>query len=54
MSGKGKKPSGRKLDKFLKTEVDEFWNDCINYDGENIKLNEAEGPEQFLTCKDIF
>ncbi len=53
MSVKGKQNT-RKLEKFMKTDVDEFWNDCLNYDGENLKTNEAEGSEQFLTCKKNF
>ena len=53
MSVKGKQNT-RKLEKFMKTDIDEFWNDCLNYDGENLKTSEADGSEQFLTCKNIF
>ena len=50
MSGRVKTTS-KKAEKLLKTDVDEFWNDCLNYDGENFKGNDAENTEQFLTCK---
>ena len=52
MSSKGKS-TGRKAEK-LRNDVDDFWSDCIVDEAENIKQEEAESPEQFLTCKNIF
>lgn len=53
MSGRVK-TTAKKTEKFLKTDVDEFWNDCLNYEGENHRGSDQEGSEQFLTCKNIF
>ena len=45
--------SRKGLEKFIKNDVDDFWNDCMNVETKIVpsaKLNKNENVEQYITC----
>ena len=47
--------SRKGLEKFIKNDVDDFWNDCMNLEPKEkivpyAKLNTNENVEQYITC----
>ncbi len=45
--------SRKGLEKFIKNDVDDFWNDCMNVETKIVpsaKLNTNENVEQYITC----
>jgi hypothetical protein len=55
MSSKNKMRSKKDLGKLIKSEFDDFWNDCMIAENslQSSKMNTNENVEQYITCKKI-